>query len=795
MRLFPKLRIAQKLPLVVLGAALLVGSAIGAASYVIASRALEAQARQNLATIAFERANQLGTYLASVQADVAEMAKSETIQQSLRALTVAYAQVKGDQSAGLRQAFIADNPNEPAERLLLDKAATPMNYNTPHSRYQPLFRDMVVAKGYRDLYLFDVDGRLVYSVHKADDFALSFAEGGGTYAASALGSAFRKAMALGSAGGVEFADFSRYGPIAETPVAFFAAPVYTALGAPLGVLAVALTPERLSAVIGYRTGLGATGDTTVVGIDGLARSNSSVTEADDVLTPAIFDPVIKEAVTGVPGETTGSFRGQPVLAAAAPVDVTHNQSWGLVATMSLAEVFAPISRLGMTILTIGAPMLLLAAVLGWLFSRSITTPIGRLTRTMGALADGDLTVEVRGGQRSDEIGAMARAVEVFRENGIRMQEMTEDERVNEAMRREDRARMMQDLQRAFGEVVDAAVAGDFSRRVEETFPDAELNLLAESVNNLVVTVDRGLGETVAVLASLAHTDLTARMSGDYHGAFGQLRDDLNAVGERLTSIVLDLRNTSRALKSATGELLSGANDLSNRTTRQASTIEETSAAMAQLASTVLDNATRAEQASVKAKSVADTATEGGVVMQRANDAMEKITTSSGKISSIIGLIDDIAFQTNLLALNASVEAARAGDAGRGFAVVAVEVRRLAQSAAQASNEVKALIQQSSGEVTGGSKLVAEAAAKLLDMLTAAQENSALIEAIARASREQASAIEEVSKAVRTLDEMTAHNAALVEETNAAIEQSEAQAQALDRIVEVFTVEEAGRRVA
>jgi methyl-accepting chemotaxis protein len=174
-------------------------------------------------------------------------------------------------------------------------------------------------------------------------------------------------------------------------------------------------------------------------------------------------------------------------------------------------------------------------------------------------------------------------------------------------------------------------------------------------------------------------------------------------------------------------------------------------------------------------------------MHRANEAMERITQSSSKISNIIGLIDDIAFQTNLLALNASVEAARAGDAGKGFAVVAVEVRRLAQSAASASAEVKALIEQSSGEVRTGSKLVADAAAKLETMLVAVRGNRELLEGIARDSREQASAIEEVNTAVRQMDEMTQHNAALVEQTNAAIEQTESQASELDRIVAVFTL--------
>jgi len=241
------------------------------------------------------------------------------------------------------------------------------------------------------------------------------------------------------------------------------------------------------------------------------------------------------------------------------------------------------------------------------------------------------------------------------------------------------------------------------------------------------------------------------------------------------------------VRNATREILSGANDLSERTTKQAATIEETSATVEQLAATVTDNAKRAQEASAGAQSVTSVAEEGGQVMHAATEAMERIIASSGKISNIIGLIDDIAFQTNLLALNASVEAARAGEAGKGFAVVAVEVRRLAQSAAQASAEVKELIEQSGTEVKAGSKLVVEAATRLETILRGVRENFELLQGIAHDSREQASSIDEVNVAVRTLDEMTQHNAALVEETNAAIEQTESQAAELDRIIDVFTV--------
>jgi methyl-accepting chemotaxis protein len=175
-------------------------------------------------------------------------------------------------------------------------------------------------------------------------------------------------------------------------------------------------------------------------------------------------------------------------------------------------------------------------------------------------------------------------------------------------------------------------------------------------------------------------------------------------------------------------------------------------------------------------------------MEKSNAAMERISSSSAKISNIIGMIDDIAFQTNLLALNASVEAARAGDAGKGFAVVAVEVRRLAQSAASASSEVKVLIEQSGNEVSGGTRLVAEATQKLSAMLAGVKESAGLIHDISAASQEQSSAISQVTTAVRQMDEMTQHNAALVEETNAAIEQTEGQANELDRIVDVFVLD-------
>ncbi|WP_316357795.1 methyl-accepting chemotaxis protein [Devosia sp.] len=783
--------IARKLPLALLGSALLVSLGVGTASYLIGSQALRTAAESNLTTLASERAAAVSTYLKSVEDDLVATSRSEASIQALRDFGGAWLQFKVDPTAEVRKLFVDDNPNKD-NLAALETLGTTGGYDVTHTRFHPGFRGQIAARGYRDLYLFDLKGFMVYSVNKAEDFGTSFAEGG-PLAGSSLGQVFQQAAAIENPDDLVFADFAPYQAAAGLPASFFAKPVFNAQGRKVGVLAIQLPSERLDAVIGDRTGLGETGEVLVVGPDGLLRSDSSFTEANDAMLTPFAGPVLDTALAGTANNgESNAYRATDMLVAAAPI-ATRGQPWAAVAVMATDEVLAPVANMRNMMLAIGAALLVVVAALGLLFSRTITKPITRLTDTMDALAKGDLEVEVRGAERTDELGAMARAVEVFRENGQKVAQLTEAEAAQVLANQAERARMMESLQRAFGDVVDAAISGDFTKRVEAEFADAELNTLARSVNSLVETVDRGLGETGEVLSALADTNLTRRVRGDYEGAFARLKNDTNAVAEKLGEIVGQLRQTSSALKTATGEILSGANDLSERTTRQAATIEETSATMEQLAATVLQNAAKAEAASKQAQAVSETAEEGGRVMTQATDAMDRITASSGKISNIIGLIDDIAFQTNLLALNASVEAARAGDAGKGFAVVAVEVRRLAQSAASASADVKVLIEQSANEVKGGSRLVADAAAKLSGMLGSIRDNTAALEAISRDSRSQASAIDEVNVAVRTMDEMTQHNAALVEQTNAAIEQTEAQATELDHIVDVFTIDETHAR--
>ena len=787
MKLFPQLRIAQKVPFAIVGGALVVSAAVGVVSYLIASSTMESMAQERLKAISIERAEKITAFLDGLADDVVQLANTALAQDTAKALQVTWTQLDNP-TEQLQKNFITDNPFPEGERWQLDLPEQKNAYSFGHKNAHPGLRSVAQGRGYADLFIFDLDGHLLYTVNKNLDFATTFTENGGPYADTALGRAFRTALAFDKPGPVTYADDLSYTPSGGDPAAFVATKIYGNDGAPRGVLAVELPLAQVDMAMASRNGLGETGETFLVGSDHLFRSDSSFTEAKDFLVTTYDSGPLQSALGGQVGQGYSTYRDMTMLTTAVPVAYMDYHG-ALVSVISRDEVLAPVVSMRNLALAIGGVLLLAVTIIGLLISRSVTRPLSKLTKTMETLASGNLDADVSGRLRRDEIGAMSRAVEVFRENARQVSNLTEQERMSSEQRREERAQMMRTLQRAFGEVVDAAVAGDFSKRVDATFPDTELNRLAESVNNLVATVDRGLGETGEVLSALARTDLTKRMEGNYEGAFGRLRDDINEVGETLTRVMRDLRGTSRTLRTATGEMLRGANELSDRTAKQSATIEETSAAMRQLADTVDGNSKRAETASAKARAVSDTAAAGGEVMNRANDAMERIAGSSAKIGNIIGLIDDIAFQTNLLALNASVEAARAGEAGKGFAVVAVEVRRLAQSAAQASSEVKALVEQSNHEVLGGTKLVGEASQKLMAMLGAVRESSALIEAIAEATTAQATSIREVNHAVEDLDKMNQHNTALVEETNASVEQAEIQTAELDRVVDLFTIDE------
>jgi len=255
----------------------------------------------------------------------------------------------------------------------------------------------------------------------------------------------------------------------------------------------------------------------------------------------------------------------------------------------------------------------------------------------------------------------------------------------------------------------------------------------------------------------------------------------------LTAAVQDIQHGSTAIQLIADELSGEMNGLSDRTQAQAASLEETAASMEELTATVAQNARNAKEANEVALKASQIAVRGGQAVGAVVGTMASISEDSRKIRDIISVIDEIAFQTNILALNAAVEAARAGEAGRGFAVVSAEVRNLAQRSASAATDIRSLISDSVRKIDGGSVLVGDAGKTMDELMQGVKSVTVLIAEIATASDEQSLGIGQVGQAVTHLDQITQHNAALVEEATAATQTVAEQTILLDGAIQVFNV--------
>jgi methyl-accepting chemotaxis protein len=430
-------------------------------------------------------------------------------------------------------------------------------------------------------------------------------------------------------------------------------------------------------------------------------------------------------------------------------------------------------------------VILLLAGLSWVMVRSVSIPLKALTDTLGRLAKRDWQAEVDGQDRGDEVGDIARAVSVLKENGMeadRLQTEIETERT-----RNEEARVAQEaaLDRAIGQVVTSASAGELDRRIDTATLAGVTAKIGSQMNSMLDTLSDAIANVQTTVAGLAKGDLRSRMQGQYQGVFASLQSDLNGMADTLTGVVRNIAQAVDAQSSAAAEISAGSQDLASRTEQQAAALEETAASMHEVTTTVKQNADNAQAANQLAMAARDTAEKGGSVVGDAVQAVTQIETSAQKIADIVSLIDEIAFQTNLLALNASVEAARAGEAGKGFAVVAQEVRALAQRSANASKDIKALITESNAQVKTGAALVNRTGQSLTDIVTAIKKVSDIVAEIAAASREQATGLDEVNTAVGNMDEMTQRNGALVEQTSASAQSLSAQARELSQLVAFF----------
>jgi methyl-accepting chemotaxis protein len=452
-------------------------------------------------------------------------------------------------------------------------------------------------------------------------------------------------------------------------------------------------------------------------------------------------------------------------------------------------------------LLIGLSAAIIAVSLGLGFFISVFTlarPIRRLGLAMRQLAEDRTAIVIPGLGFRDEIGAMARDVEVFRVNAIEKKRLADEQQLRDAELRDAERRQHAREQQAAAEIaalVAAVSRGDVTGRLAIEGKDGVFRTIAEGINSLSQAVETVLTEAGGVLNALARGDLTQRIRGEHDGIFGQIKTDTNSMAETLTGIIARLGAIAHQLQAASGEIAGGSQDLAQRTEAQAASLEETAAAMHEITAVVGKTADSAQSASHHAAQSSGIAEKGGAIVGNTIAAMQRIEHSAEKIGDIVGLIDEIAFQTNLLALNASVEAARAGEAGKGFAVVAQEVRALAQRSASASKDIKALIAESNAQVKDGAVCARQAGGVFDDVLGGIRQVAQIVGDIAGSSREQATGLDQVNDAIGQMDSLTQRNSALVEETAAAARSLADQAGELARVVGFFRVDAGGANAA
>lgn len=409
-----------------------------------------------------------------------------------------------------------------------------------------------------------------------------------------------------------------------------------------------------------------------------------------------------------------------------------NATWAVLVDVPDSAIGAAVSEQTF-MMVIGALVILGAVILALYLAVGslIRKPINQLVSEVDGLSRGDYEKPVSGQNRADEIGSVAKALEGFRHA--------------------------------------LAQSRHLEQEAESHRTDAEnQRMLAEEDRNRSADLQRRIVGIVGEgLAALSQGRLTYRITEAFPGEYAKLREDFNAAIASLEDTINTVNSAINGIGNGTSEISSSVSNLSQRTEQQAASLEETAAALNEITEQVNSSAQNARSA---AKTVADACTDAsksGEIVQRAITSMQHIETSSNQIGQIISVIDEIAFQTNLLALNAGVEAARAGDAGKGFAVVAQEVRQLAQRSADAAKEIRSLINASSTQVAEGVDLVGAAGSALQGIASQVMQISGLIQEISQSAGEQAVGLKEVNAAMNQMDQVTQHNAAMVEETTAA----------------------------
>lgn len=548
-----KMNISQLLLSIIVGLSVLTTLLVGMLAVKNSDTALKNKAKDTLVSLLEARLTALDLYLQSIEQDLEIIANNEVVKEAITAFTTAWNEIPLADSGKaelLQRIYITENPFPTGEKDKLIDADDDSYYSSVHARFHPWFRDVLIKRGYYDIFLFDTEGDLVYTVFKELDFATNM--NNGPWKETDLSKAYKAVIAECEPGKKVFFDFKPYAPSHDAPASFIAQGIFDEKDQCLGVLVFQMPISRINNVMQVKAGMGETGETYLVGEDSLMRSDSRFSESSTILKKRVASETALKALNGKSGvEITHDYRNIPVFSAYNFIEF-NGVRWAVLAEIDKAEVIQPINKM---LVTISIEILLILIVISFValkISRYLTQPISEMVTVMNTISNDEFDVMVPGVERSDEIGEMARAVQVFRENGLESQQLRKEQ--EELYKAQEAMQHKQELIQTHARE---------QRR-------SDMHRLADHFQREVGTASRELVQSSEVLQEAATQMKTT--ANETHESSKAVAEATHTMNQRVST----MSETTSRITESSGMISQRANELATRSLETSERAEESS---------------------------------------------------------------------------------------------------------------------------------------------------------------------------------------------------------------------------